>query len=610
MPNPNSNSNAKKKAQSRRSASASAHAHASDSDSARADSHVPDKDRARIACLLIPDLPLHAALRAEPELHGLPIAIVSGTGNRAEIITLSPAAHAAGLRTGQTLPQARAVCPGIEFRIASPVLERAAREALLDVALSLAPRAELAPRASGPFISEGAVYIDASGTQSMHGSESAFASVCHSRAERAGLRGVVALASSRNIARLAARHLSIKSSFAIMKSSGTSMRGSSAGSDDRKGAHSQGFDPEEAPTQILQPKDELAFLAPLPIDLLDPDDRTAEALTRFGIHQIHDLLRLPRRDLAARLGPELLTLVARARGEEVEPPLPEPRHLELEEGIDLESPIASLEPLAFVFRGLIARLVERLALRSLGCVELRLSLRLENGGQDSRRIGVASPTQDERVLLRLLRLAMEGRPPTAALDGVLLTCEGIPLRREQLDLFLPRGPSAQVLDQTLAELSSICGADRVGRPELVDDHRPDAFAVRPFTEAVRSGKAAPSKAKPAPSQSASAHASAHAHATYAPHVPHAQPSLTLRALRPPVRAEVRIVGGRPVFLRSAVSQGEILNAAGPWRTTGRWWSEAAHFALDHYDIQMSDGCVLRLCFDWRSKWWQVDGLYD
>ncbi|MFK7898487.1 MAG: hypothetical protein AB8G23_21825 [Myxococcota bacterium] len=578
----------------------------------RARKTVPDRDRARIACLLIPDLPLHAALRAEPELHDMPLAIVSGAGNRAELITLSQAARAGGLRTGLTLPQARAICPEILFRIASPTLERAAREALLDVALSLAPRAELAPRSSGPFVSEGAVYIDASGTESMHGSESAFASVCHARAERAGLRGVVALASSRNIARLAARHLSIQSSFAIQSS--LAMKGGFADATNRSLKKPGAETPEpEAPTQILQPKDELAFLAPLPIDLLDPDDRTAEALTRFGIHQIHDLLRLPRRDLAARLGPELLTLVARARGEEIEPPLPEPRHFALEEGIDLESPIASLEPLAFVFRGLISRLVERLTLRSLGCGELRLSLRLENGGQDSRRIGVASPTQDERVLLRLLRLAVENRPPTAALDGVLITCEGIPLRREQLDLFLPRGPSAQALDQTLAELSSICGADRVGRPEKVDDHRPDAFALRPFTAPPQNGKGtSPGRNSPnsAPaSDSAHAHAHAHAHARAHAHAP-TSPNLTLRAIRPPIRAEVRVTGGRPVFLRSAISQGEVLVAAGPWRTTGHWWSETAHFALDHYDLQMSDGCVLRLCFDWRSKWWQIDGLYD
>ena len=65
-----------------------------------------------------------------------------------------------------------------------------------------------------------------------------------------------------------------------------------------------------------------------------------------------------------------------------------------------------------------------------------------------------------------------------------------------------------------------------------------------------------------------------------------------------------------LFVRSAVSQGEVVEIAGPWRTTGQWWSETGHFAVDHYDVQMSDGNVLRLCFDWKQNQWQVDGLYD
>ena len=117
----------------------------------------------RIACLLVPDLPLHAELRASPDLRGLPLAITSGPGARAEILAVSREAARHSVRTGQTLPQARAVCPEIEVRIASPILERTAREALLDIALSLSPRAALAPRASGAFVSEGAVFLDASG---------------------------------------------------------------------------------------------------------------------------------------------------------------------------------------------------------------------------------------------------------------------------------------------------------------------------------------------------------------------------------------------------------------------------------------------------------------
>jgi protein ImuB len=532
----------------------------------------------RVACLLVPDLPLHAELRANPELADRPLIITSGPGPRAEILALSREAFFQGARTGQTLPQARAVCPGIAVRIASPVLEKAAREAMLDIGLSMAPRAELAERSSGLFLSEGAVYVDASGIEALHTSEDAFASILHARAERAGIRGVVALASSRGTARLVARHLAY------------SLTAPSAR--------------EVAPTRILSPEGELAFLSPLPIDLLDPDDRTAQTLTRFGIHCIRDLLRLPRRDLAARLGPGLLSLVAKARGEEREAPLTEPRITSLEEAIDLETPIENLEPLSFVFRGLISRLVERLTLRSLGCVELRLALQLENTARESRRIGVASPCQDERVLLRLLRLAVESKPPAAGIDRVTLVCEGVPLRREQLDLFLPRGPSPGELDQTLAELSAICGAERVGRPEVLDDHRPDAFALRPFGTGTGTKKSRSMNRNMKKST---------------PDRPLRQilrqklqkgPKLTLRALRPPLRAEVRLEQGRPVFARSAVSQGRILGSAGPWRTTGHWWSESSHFAMDHYDVEMSDGKLLRLCFDWRTKRWQIDGLYD
>ena len=75
-------------------------------------------------------------------------------------------------------------------------------------------------------------------------------------------------------------------------------------------------------------------------------------------------------------------------------------------------------------------------------------------------------------------------------------------------------------------------------------------------------------------------------------------------------ADVRLTQGRPVHLHSAITRGEILNAAGPWRSTGHWWSKTAHFAVDHYDIQMRDGSVLRICFDWKMKRWQVDGVYD
>jgi len=551
----------------------------------------------RIACLLVPDLPLRAELRANPDLANEPLVITDGTGPRAAILTASPRALEEGVREGISLTQARALARNLVVRIASPALEQAARETLLDVALSVAPRAEPAGRSSGLFVSEGAVYVDASGIDSLHENERSFASVLLARAEGAALPGVVALASSRSIARLAARHLAHRS--------GEVLKGEALET-----------------IQILTPENERAYLSPMAIDFLDPNDHTAEALTRFGIYRIQDLLRLPRRDLAARLGPEILDLIKRARGEAMERPLPIPKNHRLEEGFDLEAPISNIEPLAFVFRGLVSRLTHRLKLRSIGCVSLCLELSFENGGRENRRIGMARPTQDGRILLRLLRLEVESNPPITAIEGISLSCEGVPYSREQLDFIRPRGPSPSELDETLAELSALCGPERVGSPALLDDHRPDAFTLKPF--APKFLPATPNrrnrvKAK-APMQSKSTrsrHHPARTHQTPLVEGHSSQgkdfsegPKLVLRAFRPPLRAEVRTEAGKPVFVRSTISRGVILRSAGPWRTTGGWWSESSHFAVDHYDIQMADGAVLRLCFDWKQKQWQVDGVYD
>ena len=118
----------------------------------------------RIACLLVPDLPLRAEQRARPEQAHAPFVVASGADPRADVLAVSPAARSAGVPRFGTVAQARAILPELGVRIASPALERAARGTLLDVALSLSPRAALAPRATGPFAAEGAVFLDAGGT--------------------------------------------------------------------------------------------------------------------------------------------------------------------------------------------------------------------------------------------------------------------------------------------------------------------------------------------------------------------------------------------------------------------------------------------------------------
>ncbi len=538
----------------------------------------------RAACLLAPDLPVAAELRAQPELVGRPLAVVSEPGPRAVVLAASPAAARAGVRAGDALAHARSVCAELCVRVASPAREHAARATLLDVALSVAPRAALAPpRSAGPRAGEAVVHLDVSGTGRVFASEAALADTLATRAAALGVPAVVAVASTRAVAELVANDI-------------VSCRGHGAGDGERGGERGNA-------TRVLAPGAETAFLAPLPVDRLDLDDALAATLTRFGIRRTGALLALPPAALSTRLGAEAAALLATLRGDGNEPLLPAPRDTRLEEAVDLDAPIDRLEPLGFVLHGLLSRLLARLAVRHLACAELELTLRLSaapdgttgRGGCDVRRLRLAAPAGEPRLWLRRVQTALATDPPPAAIEGCALAAEGVPFRHDQLDLFRPSGPAPAALGALLAELEALCGPERIGAPRVPDDPRPGAFALTPF--APESGS--PSSRTSSPRTTVRADADA-----FPPR------SLAVRALRPPLPAEVRIRAGQPIWLRSALAHGDVVSCAGPWRATGGWWSEDRRFAFDSFDVATTDGLLVRLRYDHVRRRWEIDALYD
>jgi len=108
---------------------------------------------------------LIAALRAEPQLCAEPLAVVqAGLGGRAQLCSERPAPRK-GVEAGQTLAEARAICPRLLSREASPERERAAAQAAREAASAVSPRVEEA----GP----GLVYLDVSGLESLIGDDRA-----------------------------------------------------------------------------------------------------------------------------------------------------------------------------------------------------------------------------------------------------------------------------------------------------------------------------------------------------------------------------------------------------------------------------------------------------
>jgi protein ImuB len=70
--------------------------------------------------------------------------------------------------------------------------------------------------------------------------------------------------------------------------------------------------------------------------------------------------------------------------------------------------------------------------------------------------------------------------------------------------------------------------------------------------------------------------------------------------------------GRPVRVqvdRQGFASGAITQAAGPWRTSGQWWS-AETWDRDEWDVSMADGTVYRLAVERGVGQWCVEGVID
>jgi protein ImuB len=332
-------------------------------------------------------------------------------------------------------------------------------------------------------------------------------------------------------------------------------------------------------TSIIPQGDEAKFLGTLPVALLGPTEELLETLERWGIRRFQELGVLPPLGIAERLGPEGLRLRELARGETERKLLPIEEQLCFEEEIELEYPVELLEPLAFLLARLLNGLATRLLTRGLATDELRLRLALENRGTHERTQRLPVPSLDTKAFLKLLQLDLAEHPPAAPVERVRLAVNPVKPQSAQGGLYVPAAPEPVKLELTLARIQAIVGHGRVGYAEVLDTHRPDAFQVV--------GRA-----------SRPAHARAggprHCH-------------IAFRIFRPVRAARVELAAGQPGFVAAEGIRGKVLEYAGPWRTSGDWWT-ADPWQRDEWDIALSDGALYRLCCS--PCGWFVEGSYD
>jgi protein ImuB len=382
---------------------------------------------------------------------------------------------------------------------------------------------------------------------------------------------------------------------------------------------------------FITPGEELTGLGDLPIESLCFElagveekkqggipgfQEILETLKLWGIHTFRDFAALPAAGVSERLGQAGVKLQQLAGGKTN-------RHLKLiqpapvfENSIELDYPLAALEPLSFIFARLLNQLCAKLNAYALATNELRIHMKLENGTFHDRELNLPYAMRDPKVFLKLLLLDAEMHPPPLAIVAVTIACEPVKPRVAQNGLFIPLAPEPEKLELTLARLTKLVGAGNLGSPELLDTHRPDAFRVKRF---ALKGKVA--------RRNRGARRIRNPRVPTSPHLPLGSFSaiMAFRVFRPPLRALVDDDKGCPKQISAWSADrsvhGKIVRTAGPWRATGDWW-RADPWARDEWDVAVEsraekDGrtgtspqVLYRIYRELRNSTWFVEGVYD
>jgi protein ImuB len=333
-----------------------------------------------------------------------------------------------------------------------------------------------------------------------------------------------------------------------------------------------------------------------------------EVLRRWGLKTLGELARLPAAGLFERLGRDGMILQQIARGLDTRPLVPTIPGEPFEATVALDWPIEALEPLSFVLTRLLEPLCTRLERCDRGAAVLQVTLQLVTRQCHTRRLELPAPMRDPKVLRTLVLLDLESHPPDAGIDQVTLTIQPTPGRIVQHSLLMRALPSPEQLSTLTARLSAVMGEGRVGAPALVDTHRPEAFVMCRFEATELAGRATGQGRE-------------------------TTVAYGLRRFRRMIPARVSVAQGRPVHVTpQGLPGGRVMQAAGPWRTSGEWWKsrpslqplagmppqaprpgqapDVESWDRDEWDVALDNGSLYRIHLDHRHSRWFAEAALD
>ncbi len=383
--------------------------------------------------ICLPQLPLEA-LGGKPV--EIPRVIVDGEDRQRTVRAVNAAAWRDGVRRGQDLNAAQALCPSLRAEPRDLRRENARLEELAAWAQRFTPWVSVEPPAS--------LLLEVRTSLHLFGGAQGLCREAGAALDERGHRHRLALAPTPT----AALWLSRTRRTVVLP------------------------DPEQLP----------GTLGRLPLAFLGWPDKTVSALNGMGVYTVRDCLRLPRDGFARRFGRRYLAELDRALGR-----LPDPRPsfsppASFEKNLDLPAETDDIAQLLIATERLLESLSAYLVARQAGVRRITLKFFHGDAPATAVQVGLVEYCQDAGRLLALARLKLERVVlPVPAIAVQLSSGSVTTLDSPARDLFGPTGGDTTTL---LENLRTRLGVTAVYGVDGVAEHRPESAwrQVEPLAE--------------------------------------------------------------------------------------------------------------------------------
>ena len=359
----------------------------------------------RILSLWFPRMGADRLMRRDPQLHAVPLAVVEEQSNIQVLTSLNTAAQGFGLRSGQPVRDAHAMCEGLITRARSMQGEAAFLAVLQRWAGKFSPW--VATEASDGLV------VDLTGCAHLFGGEEALLEVVQQDCNDLGLAVQMGLADTRGAAWALARFAG-QSAGAYRSGDAIDQEARATRSRAGKRRHwTRGgvapvirTGPDQATHRIAAPGQSYSALSALPVAALRLDADLVAQLARLGLRRVGDLLGQPRASLARRFGRGLVMRMDQAMGSAPEPvsPAKPPDHFAVR--LTLPDPIGLEDDILAGIDRLLPRLCESLKDKGRGARRVRLQAFRSDHDIQSVEVGLARPSRDPARIRPLLALKL------------------------------------------------------------------------------------------------------------------------------------------------------------------------------------------------------------